>query len=323
MIQSFVFSEGKLVGRDLEPEALRLVRADKGLMVWIDLHEPTPEESKIILEDIFSFHPVAVEDCIAPDSLPKIEDYDDYLFLVTHGVDLKRRDSFATTELDIFLGKDYLVTFHKSELKSIHAVAERCAKSQGVVAKGPDRLLHFILDQMVDLFKPVVSEFSARLEVLEEKILATGSGEDLVPKLLALREEIHNVRRVIRPQRDVVSRLTAGDSKLVRSLMLPYFRDLRDGLIRVDETAASFADQLLISFDLYLSKSDFQANEGIKALTALTALTLPATMMGTWYGMNFEYMPELKSAYGYPIAAGVTILLTLAMWVWCKRRRWI
>ncbi|MDX2186152.1 MAG: magnesium/cobalt transporter CorA [Opitutaceae bacterium] len=323
MIQSFVFSEGKLVGRDLEPEALRLVRSDKGLMVWIDLLSPTPEEWKLVLEEIFAFHPVAIEDCVAPDSLPKIEDYDDYLFLVTHGVDFSRRESFNTTELDIFLGKDYLVTFHKQELKSINSVAERCAKSQGVVAKGPDRLLHFILDQMVDLYKPVASEFSSKLEEIEEMILAEGTGGDLVPRLLALREEINNLRRIIRPQRDVVSRLTNGDSKLVRTIMLPYFRDLRDGLIRVDETAASFADQLLISFDLYLSKSDFQANEGIKALTALTALTLPATLIGTWYGMNFEHMPELRSAYGYPIAAAVTIALTGAMWFWCKRRRWI
>ena len=105
--------------------------------------------------------------------------------------------------------------------------------------------------------------------------------------------------------------------------MLPYFRDLRDGLVRIDEAAATYADQLLISFDLYLSKSDFQANEGIKALTALTALTLPATLIGTWYGMNFEYMPELKSPYGYPTAVVATIVLTVVMWRWCKRRKWI
>ena len=105
--------------------------------------------------------------------------------------------------------------------------------------------------------------------------------------------------------------------------MYPYFRDLRDNLVRIDETAAGYADQLLISFDLYLSKSGFAANEGIKVLTALTAITLPAILIGTWYGMNFARMPELQSPYGYPVVLVLTIVLTVIMFAWCKRRRWI
>jgi magnesium transporter len=112
MIHSFIFSEGKLVGRDLEVEALRLVRADKGLVLWVDLENPTDEEIKLVLSEVFQFHPLAIEDCITPSALPKLEDYDDYLFLVMHAVDFTRTEKFNTTELDFFLGKDYLVTFH-------------------------------------------------------------------------------------------------------------------------------------------------------------------------------------------------------------------
>lgn len=323
MIQSFVFSEGKLVGRDLEIEALRLVRADKGLVLWVDLHNPTDEEIKTILETVFEFHPLAIEDCITPNSLPKMEDYEDYLFLVMYGVDFTRREKFNTTELDLFLGKDYLVTFHRTPLKSVQAAMDRCVKTSGVVARGPDRLAHMILDLLVGNYKPVVDELSAELEEIESTVLGEAVNKDFIPTILQVKSEISHLRQIIRPQRDVVNRLAHGDTKLIRPLMLPYFRDLRDDLIRIDETAASFADQLLTSFDLFLSKSDFQANEGIKALTALTALTLPATLIGTWYGMNFEHMPELKSPYGYPIAAGATIALTFAMWRWCKRRKWI
>jgi magnesium transporter len=121
----------------------------------------------------------------------------------------------------------------------------------------------------------------------------------------------------------VVSRLARGDNKMIRGTLLPYFRDLRDNLIRIDETAAGYADQLLVSFDLYLSKSSFQANEGIKALTALTAISLPATVVGSWYGMNFMHMPELQWRYGYFAIAGLTIALTFVTWRWCKHRRWI
>ncbi len=323
MIQSFVFSEGKLVGRDLEIEALRLVRADKGLVLWVDLQSPTPDEIKTILEGVFQFHPLTIEDCVTPSSLPKAEDYEDYLFIVTHAVDFTRTDKFQTTELDLFLGKDYLVTFHRTALKSVSAAMDRCVKATGVVARGPDRLAHLVLDLLVDNYKPVMEELRGELETIEEVVLTKASGDSLIPRLLQARSDINHLRQIIRPQRDVVNRLAHGDSKIIRALMLPYFRDLRDGLVRLDESAATYADQLLISFDLYLSKSTFQANEGIKALTALTALTLPAMLIGTWYGMNFEHMPELSSPIGYQIAFGATVLLTGAMWWWCKRRRWI
>lgn len=322
MIRTFIFSEGRLVGQDLELEALRLVRADKGLILWVDLEAPTEAETKQILEGVFQFHPLAIEDCVSPNSLPKIEDYEDYLFLVTHGVDFTRTEKFDTTELDIFLGKEFLVTYHVKPLRSVKAVMERCQKSSGVVARGPDRLAHFVLDALVDNYKPVTDELRAELEELEEAVLGTDV-PNMSNKLMELRSEVGHLRQIIRPQRDVVSRLARGESKLLRPLMLPYFRDLRDNLIRIDETAAGFTDQLLISFDLYLSKSSFEANEGIKALTALTAISLPATVVGSWYGMNFVHMPELHWEYGYYGALVITLVLTLLTWRYCKRRGWI
>ena len=322
MIQSFVFSEGRLVGSDLELEALRLVRADRGLMLWVDLCDPTEEEIKAVLEGVFSFHPLAIEDCVNPSSLPKVEDYEDYLFIVMHAVDFTRTEKFNTTELDLFLGRDYLVTFHRSHLKSVDGVAERCRKATSAIARGPDRLAHYLLDALVDLYQPVMDELRGELEEIEESVLSPEQ-HDLTPKLLEVRGELAHLRQIVRPQRDVILRLAHGETKLVRSVMLPYFRDLRDNLVRIDETASSLSDQLLISFDLFLSKSGFEANQGIKVITALTAISLPAMAIGTWYGMNFDHMPELHLPYGYPIVLGVTVVLTALMWWWCKRRRWI
>ncbi len=324
MIQSFIFSDGRLVGSNLEIEALRLVRADKGLVLWVDLHDPSNDEIKAVLENVFQFHPLEIEDCVTPSSLPKIEDYDDHLFIVAHGVDSTRSEHFNTTEINLFLGKDFIVSFHRSASRSIQSAIERCTRPGGAGnARGPDRIVHLILDSLVDHFKPVTDELRTELDEIEDDVLERDPENELVSKLLEVRSEINLLRQIIHPLRDVVNRLAHGDNKNIRAIMLPYFRDLRDNLIRVDETAANYADQLLISFDLYLSKSDFQANEGIKALTALTALSLPATLIGTWYGMNFDNMPELHSPLGYPIAAAVTILLTAAIWFWCKRRRWI
>lgn len=318
MIHSFVFSEGKLVSRDLELEALRLVHGDKGLILWVDLEAPTDEEIKLILEGVFNFHPLAIEDCVTPSSLPKIEDYDDYLFMVTHAVDFTRTDKFATTELDLFLGKEFLVTFHRTPLRSVATALERVSKS---TARGPDRLAHTLLDHLVDNYQPVMDELQAELEELEESVLARDSShEKLVTELLAVRADFSRLRTIVRPQRDVIDRLARGDSKFIRPILLPYFRDLRDNLARLNDTAISYHERLMMAFDIYLNKAAFEANEGIKFLTAITAVTIPIMVIGTWFGMNFESMPELKN--GYPLALGATAVTTLLMVIYLKRKRW-
>ncbi len=319
MIQSFILSDGKVVGRDLELEALRLVLGDKGLVLWVNLSDPTPDEIKSVLEGVFQFHPLAIEDCVTPSSLPKVEDYESYLFLVMHAVDFTRTEKFTTTELNLFLGREFLVTFHRTPLKSVAATLDRCAKSTGIVARGPDRLAHLVLDTLVDNYKPATDEFRAELDEIEEAVLS-GEARDLTARLLSLRGELNTLRSAVRPQREVVARLAHGESKIIRPVMLPYFRDLRDNLVRIEETATSQADQLLISFDLHLSRSDFEANEGIKVLTALTAISLPATIIGSWYGMNFHNMPELGMAHAYPVVGALTALLTFLVFRWCKRR---
>ncbi len=321
MIRSFIFSDGKLVGQDLELEALRLVRSDKGLLLWVDLDNPTPEEIKTILEGVFQFHPLAIEDCVQPNSLPKVEDYEDYLFIVTHAVDFSRSEKFNTTELDLFLGRDYLVTFHTAPLRSVSTLSERIVKAAGVGPRGPDRIAHTLIDLLVDNYAPVIDELRGELEDIEEQVLAKESAhKKLVPELLHVRNDFTRLRTIVRPQRDVIDRLARGDSKLIRPKLLPYFRDLRDNLTRLEDTAASYHERLLMAFDIFLNKAAFEANEGIKFLTALTAITIPVMVIGTWFGMNFENMPELKS--GYPAALGITIVTTILMFFYLRKKKW-
>lgn len=321
MIRSFIFSDGKLVGQDLEVEALRLVRADKGLLLWVDLDNPTPEEIRLVLEVVFQFHPLAIEDCVQPNSLPKVEDYEDYLFIVTHAVDFSRTDKFNTTELDFFLGRDYVVTFHTAPLRSVATLIDRTVKNAGVGPRGPDRVLHTLVDLLVDNYAPVIDELRAELEELEEEVLGREAvHKKVVTDMLHVRSDFTRMRTIVRPQRDVIDRLARGDSKLIRPKLLPYFRDLRDNLSRLEDTAASYHDRLLMAFDIYLNKASFEASEGIKFLTALTAITIPVMVVGTWYGMNFEHMPELVK--GYPFAVGLTTISTLLMFYYLKRKKW-
>lgn len=322
MIHSFIFSEGKVVGRDLEPEALRLVHGDKGLIVWVDLDAPTDEEIKQVLEGLFQFHPLAIEDCVTPSPLPKVEDYDEYLFMVTHAVDYTRQDKFATTELDLFLGKEFIVTFHRQPLRSVNSLIERLAKNVGVGPRGADRIAHSLLDLLVDHYTPMLSELHTELEEIEEIVLSQESDKKFVGELLQVRGDFTKLRQIVRPQRDVIERLARGDSKFIRAKLLPYFRDLRDNLNRLEETVTGYHERLMMAFDIYLNKAAFEANEGIKFLTALTAITLPAVLVGGWYGMNFDHMPELHSPHGYLLVSAFTLVSTIVMAVYLKKKKW-
>ena len=322
MIHSFIFSEGKLVGRDLEFEALRLVQGDKGLIVWVDLDNPTDDEIKNVLEGLFQFHPLAIEDCVTPSPLPKIEDYETYLFMVTHAVDYSRQDKFASTELDLFLGKEFLVTFHREPLRSVTALIERLAKNAGLGPRGADRIAHSLLDLLVDNYTPMLADLSSELEEIEEIVLSKDSEEKFVGELLQVRQDFTKLRQIVRPQRDVIERLARGDSKFIRTTLLPYYRDLRDNLARLEETVTGYHERLMLAFDIYLNKAAFEASKGIKFLTAITAITIPVMVIGTWYGMNFEHMRELQSPHGYVYAMGLTLFTTVLMAIYLKKKDW-
>jgi len=323
MIRSFIFSEGKIVGRDLELEALRLVRADKGLVVWVDLDNPSDEEIKQILEGVFQFHPLAIEDCVTPSDLPKVEDYEEYLFLVTHATDFTRTDKFATTELDLFLGRDFVVTFHRVAMRSVNTFMDRLNRGTTIGPRGPDRITHTLLDMLVDNYIPVLDELRAELEEIEEDMLSRETkGTKFVEEILHVRADFTQLRAIVRPQREMIERLARGESKLIRAKLLPYFRDLRDNLVKLDASVGSYHERLMMAFDIYLNKAAFEANEGIKFLTAVTAVALPALLIGGIFGMNFVELPLLDSPRGPLYALGTILVLTVTMVLYLKKKRW-
>jgi magnesium transporter len=237
-------------------------------------------------------------------------------------VDFTRQEKFATTELDMFLGKDFFVTYHRQPLRSVVTLKDRAAKNTTLAPRGPDRIAHTMLDVMIDNYAPVLDELRAELEELEDVMLRKSTSESFMQEMLHARSDFSKLRQIVRPQRDVIERLARGDSKMIRNTLLPYFRDLRDNLVRFEDTANSYHERLMMAFDIYLNKAAFEANEGIKFLTALTAITIPVMVVGTWFGMNFEGMPELKARYGYQIAFGVTLFFTAVTWVYLKRKKW-
>lgn len=324
MIRSFVFNQGKLVGQDLDLDSLRLVLYDKGLHVWVDLEQPTDEESKEVLEGIFSFHPLAIEDCLQLSERPKADEYENHVFLVIHAVDFNRAEEFRTTELNLFLGKEFLVTFHRDPVRSIAATIERVQKNSVSVARAPDRLAHTILDSLFENYQPVLDELSAEIAELEEKAVADSS-TNILNEVIRIRREVQQLRRIIAPQRDVVARFARGEFKLIRAHLVPYYRDLLDQLVRIADAADGYRDSLTNVLQVHLNLQQTQVNQVIKVLTVVATLALPIFIITSFYGMNFGHFPPEGSdaVTAYTWVFGTTAICTGVLYWWLRRKRWM
>jgi magnesium transporter len=328
MIRSFVFNNGKLVGQDLDVDSMKLVMFDKGLHVWIDLENCSDEEVKPILEGVCNFHPLAIEDCIKPSDLPKVDEYETYLFMVIHAVDYTRgTEEFRTTELNIFMGKDFLVTYHREPLRSITATIDRVQKSAVTVAKAPDRLGHTLLDFLIENYRPVLEELSAEVAELEEKVLVAQT-TDILGEVLKVRNEVQKLHQIIIPQRDVIARFSRGELSFVRSHLVPYYRDLHDKLIRINDSADNFREALNNILQIHLNLQQMQVNRVIKVLTVLATLAMPILIITSYYGMNVPHFPPIPPDSGRTLEAylwifGVSGLCTLLLYWWLKRKKWL
>jgi magnesium transporter len=325
MIRSFVFSQGNLVSQDVGMDVLRLVLYDEGVQIWADAENPTPEENKMLLEGVFNFHPLAIEDCIAVSELPKADDYGSYIFMVIHAVDYQQAGHrFQTAELNLFIGKNFLVTVHQDPVRSVSTTMDRVLKSAPLVARAPDRLTYHLLDALLENYTPALEKFSAESANLENAML-TRPSTDVLGGLQSIKREVQRLRQVVGPQREVLSRLAHGEFKIVRAHLLPYYRDLLDHLSRIRDAADNYRDSLTNLLQVHLNLQQMQINRVIKILTVLATLSMPLLIVTSFYGMNISHVPNLSWSWpaGYATVLGGTLLVTLLLYLCLRRREWL
>jgi magnesium transporter len=331
MIRSFAFNtQGKLHSENIDLFLMPTLLADTNLFLWVDFENPTPEEVQTILAGVFHFHPLSIEDCVADSPTPKVEEYTPkegdlfapYLFMVIHAVDYSRADKkFATTELDFFLGKNFVVTYHQKPLRSVLAIEERCLKGATQIARAPDRVAHSLLDALVDGYKPALDDLALEIANVEQNVLQHAD-RSTFNHILQLKKQVLQLRQIIIPQSEVLTRFASGEFKLIRPHLVPYFRDVSDSLRRISELAQNYTDSLTGILQVYLNMSSNQTGEVVKLLTMITVITTPLMMIGTWYGMNFHDMPELGAPHAYLIATIAMIASTLATYLYFKKKKW-
>jgi magnesium transporter len=320
MVSVYVHRAGdtKRVER-VEPEWLDPASA---VTLWVDLSAPALDEGRI-LSDMFYFHPIAVEDALSVLQFPKIESYKDYLYLVLHGIDVKKGGSrFATRDIDFFLGPNYLVTVHDGHSRSITNLREICDRNVRVLGQGPVGLLHRIVDALVDHYSPVMEEFEKRLMTLEEQSFQ--AHDTLVRQVLKLKRDLASMRRVLIPQRDAIGRLARREFVQISDEMAYRFRDVHDHVVRLADEVILFHDRVTGVIDVNMATVSTRLNQVMKVLTVMSTIFLPLTVLTSMWGMNIP----LPTFPGGPEAqfwwvAGIMIAIIVAMFCVFRRNKWI
>ena len=290
--------------------------------LWVDLAAPTAEEFRV-LADIFGFHPLSVDDARSALQYPKVEPYPGYLYLVLHGIDLaKGRAQFATRDVDFFLGRNYLVSVHDGQSRSIGRLRELCDQHERMLREGPVGLLHRIVDTMVDNYRPAIQEFETRLDKLED--LAFKGQEPIVRQIIKLKRELGLLRRVIMPQRDVIGRLARREFAAISDEMAYRFRDVYDHMARYADEAWLFQERVTGIHEVNLASVSNRLNQVMKLLTVMSTIFLPLTVLTGMWGMNIPvpHFPGSPEAQFWWLAA-VMVGVIVVMLVLFRRQKWI
>ncbi|MGQ0540421.1 MAG: magnesium/cobalt transporter CorA, partial [Blastocatellia bacterium] len=302
---------------------------DEDNVVWVDFLGETPEqneEAKHVMLDIFRFHHLTVEDCFETRNQPKIEAFPNYIYFIVHGIKPGETapGNFATKELDGFLGENFVVTYHTERFRSIKAVKQQIRASTFVCSRGSAYLLHQILDQIVDLYMPIVDDFDREINSLEDRVFdMKKGGNTILEEIMDLRRSVARLRRISARQLDVLYRISHGEFPQIPEHILPFFRDVHDHLLRIADLSENYRELVSGLFDIHFSVVANKNNDVMKTLTVLSSIILPLSLIAGIYGMNFEYMPELKSRNGYFLTLGSMALVTVLLLVYFWRRGWI
>jgi magnesium transporter len=287
--------------------------------LWVDI-EGEGEEVDAQLRE-FGFHPLAIEDALTYQHQPKVEEFEDFLFVIVRGIDFNKTAELDTLKLAVFVQERRIVTVHRAPLRSVQAVRQRLDVKDHSPIGGPIRLLHGLCDQIVDYYFPVVDGIGDELEELERAIFEKARQSQL-QTILDMRRRLAVLRRVMLPHRQVFNHLAHSETAFVDESTALYFRDVYDNVLRLVDASDQQRDQMSSAKDTYLSVVSQKTNEVMKVLTLFSAILLPVTFIAGVYGMNFDNMPELRTRYGYYGTLAGMLAVASGLFLWFRKRGW-
>lgn len=293
----------------------------EGTSLWLDIQGRTRDYERLLLD--FGYHLLAVEDTFTLEHQPKFEKYDGYLFIIVRAVDFSRvRNRLESLKLAAFLGENRLVTCHRAPMQSIDGIFQKLGETRRVPAGGVVHLFYGICDELVDHYFPVLEELSSRIETVEREIFAEPRQEQL-EDLLELRRQLATLRQVLVPHRFIFNHLANPRTAFIDESEAFYFRDIYDNVQRLTDHVDQQREQVVSAKDTYLSTVSQRTNDVMKVLTLFSAVLLPLSFIASLYGMNFSFMPETDTRYGYFVVLGVMAAIIIGMVTWFRHKKWL
>jgi magnesium transporter len=313
--------ESRTFTRVPDPDQISNLCAAPRNIIWVDVADPTSEDFRELARE-FGFHPLAIEDCQNEHQRPKVDEYPGYYFIVLYEAELLEGQQLELRELNIFLGKNYLVTVHSQPLRTI-ATAERLWRGWSDLAeRGTGLLAYLLIDPIVDDYRTLLDAISDHMDELEDMIF-----EDFQPgaieEIFRIKKQLLFLRRSVTPLRDVFNTLLRREQPIFSRETMIYFQDVFDHLIRVADTIDTLRDMLGSTMDAYLSVSGNRMNMVMKRLTSIAAILMSVTLISSIYGMNFTHMPELGWKFGYVGALTAMLVVGLVIYFYFRKIKWL
>jgi magnesium transporter len=323
MYTAFFYKADGELKTDLSIAQISSALKDNNCLIWVDISEADDPDVEL-LTDVFKFHPLTVEDCLLPNARPKLEKFNNYLFMVAHAIELhpNEKEEVRAIELDFCLGKNFLVTVHSDDIKTTSLIKDRIKKQSPIITQGPDFLLCSMLETMVDNYFPIINMFDNKVDDMSDELFKEPTQETL-GKIYNLKNKIMSLRRTLGPQTDMINLTLKGDFEFITPANIAYFRNVYDNLVRLNDIIGTSRDTLTSAMEVYVSVISNKMNEIMKTLTVIATIMMPLTLIASIYGMNFQHMPELSSEFAYPAVLGVMFLVTVIMLIYFKRKRWL
>ena len=313
--------DGLKVG-DISLDAISDVLAsDKNGFVWLGLYEPD-ERLLQKLQEEFRLHPLAIEDASKAHQRPKIELYGDTLFMVIHTSQMIG-GTVEFGETHIFIGPRFLITIRHGASLSYSSARARCEQSPALMALGPSYGLYAVLDFIVDNYFPIIEEFKRELNELEQDICAEAYKKETIQHLYELKRELTTYRLVVSPTQDIVNQLMQYHPQLVKEEVRVYLRDVFDHVIRVSEATDTIREMLTAAMSVNLALVTVAQGEIVKRLAGWAGLLAAPTLIASWYGMNFDAMPELHGKYSYIFLIMFTVAATGGLYAYLRKAKWL
>jgi magnesium transporter len=319
LINCVVYEDGTKLA-DIPVSEISEYASLPGCFVWVALHDATPEELAEVQAE-FGLHPLAVEDAHNGHQRPKVEEYADSLFVVMHLLEAGSGEPATLTvgELDVFVGRNYVVSVRNRSDHGFTEVRERCEREPELLRNGPGFVLYALMDAVVDRYFPIIDAFEDELDTIEQRIFTKGAARESIKRLYELKQRLTLLKHAVAPLLEGTGKLHGGRVPQTCASTQEYFRDVVDHLSRINNTIDSIRDTIGTAIHVNLSMVTIEDGEVTKRLAAWAAIFAVCTAFAGIWGMNFEHMPELKWRYGY--AAALALIASLCAYVYYRFRR--